>query len=362
MSLSTASDKRIKNSGVAADAPSKVKVRKSGLVLVILFIVLIVVFLWSFTVGRFAVPLPELLTVFFRKLFGLPATWSDTTETVLFNIRIPRIIVAMIIGAALSASGAAYQGLFRNPMVSPDILGASAGAGFGAAMAILMSGSALTIQLAAFSCGIIAVMLTYLVSRMIGKSNNSVLILVLTGMVVSSLFSAFISLAKYTADPNNKLPEIAYWLMGGLASITAKDVMLMLVPFVIGIIPILLLRYKLNALAFGEEEAQALGVDTKKIRFIYIICATLLTASSVATGGMIGWVGLVIPHLARMLVGPNLKFMLPASVLLGGAYLLLIDDISRTFFAVEIPLSILTAIIGAPFFIYLLAKGRNSWT
>ncbi|MDR3599812.1 MAG: iron ABC transporter permease [Desulfosporosinus sp.] len=362
MTPKAVNDKGIKNNDVAADARPKARVRKSGLVLVILFIVLIVVFLWSFTVGRFAVPLPELMTVFFRKMLGLPATWSDTTETVLFNIRIPRIIVALIIGAALSASGAAYQGLFRNPMVSPDILGASAGAGFGAAMAILMSAGAITIQLAAFACGIIAVMLTYLVSRLIGKSNNSVLILVLTGMVVSSLFSAFISLAKYTADPNNKLPEIAYWLMGGLTSITAKNVMLMLVPFVIGIVPILLLRYKLNALAFGEEEAQALGVDTKKIRFIYIICATLLTASSVAAGGMIGWVGLVIPHLARMLVGPNLKYMLPASILLGGAYLLLIDDISRTFFTVEIPLSILTAIVGAPFFIYLLVKGRNSWT
>lgn len=362
MSTNAASGKVIRNNDLAVDAHPKVKARKSGLVLIILCFVLIVIFLWSFTVGRFAVSLPELMTVFFRKTLGFSATWSDTMETVLFNIRIPRIIVALIIGAALSASGAAYQGLFRNPMVSPDILGASAGAGFGAAMAILMSSGALTIQLAAFVCGFIAVMLTYLISRMIGKTNNSVLILVLTGMVVSSLFTAFISLAKYTADPNNKLPEIAYWLMGGLSSITAKNVALIFIPFVIGIIPMLLLRYKLNALAFGEEEAQALGVDTKKIRFTYIICATLLTASSVATGGMISWVGLVIPHLARILVGPNLKYMLPASVLLGGSYLLLIDDISRTFFAAEIPLSILTAIIGAPFFIYLLVKGRNAWT
>ncbi len=338
-----------------------VKVRKSKLVLGILLIILIVIFLWSFTVGRFAVPLPQLLTVFVGKIFGASVTWSDTLETVLFNIRIPRIFVALIIGAALSASGAAYQGLFRNPMVSPDILGASAGAGFGAAMAILYSGGALTIQLMAFVFGIIAVMLTYLVSRFIGRGNNSVLVLVLTGMVVTSLFSAFISLAKFTADPNNKLPEISFWLMGGLASITAKNIAFILIPFVIGIIPMLLLRYKLNALSFGEEEAQSLGIDTKKISFIYIVCATILTAASVATGGMVGWVGLVIPHLARILVGPNYKYMLPASVLLGGAYLLLIDDISRTIFAVEIPLSILTAIIGAPFFIYLLYKGRNSW-
>ena len=355
-------DGSVQSKTVAANVPPKVKLIRSRLVLVILLIVLVAIFLWSFTVGRYAIPLPELLTVFFRKMLGLSPTWSATMETVLFNIRIPRIIVALIIGAALAASGAAYQGLFRNPMVSPDILGASAGAGFGAAMAILHSADALTIQLAAFVFGIIAVILTYFISRLIAKGNNSVLVLVLTGMVVTSLFAAFISLAKYTADPNNKLPEISFWLMGGLASITAKNISRSLIPFVIGIIPMLLLRYKLNALSFGEEEAQALGVDTKKIRLIFIICATLLTASAVATGGMIGWVGLIIPHLARMLVGPNYKFMLPASVLLGGAYLLLIDDLSRTIFAVEIPLSILTAIIGAPFFIYLLYKGKGAWT
>ncbi|MFZ3129662.1 MAG: iron ABC transporter permease [Desulfosporosinus sp.] len=352
----------LQNKAEAANARPKDMVRKQGLAIVILFVVLIVIFLWSFTVGRYAVPLPELLTVFFRKIFGFPATWSDTLETVLFNIRIPRIIVALVIGAALAASGAAFQGLFRNPMVSPDILGASAGAGFGAAMAILYSAGSLTIQIVAFVFGIIAVILTYFISRLISRGNNSVLVIVLTGIVVTSLFTAFISLAKYTADPNNKLPEITFWLMGGLASITAKNIKLVLIPFIIGIIPMLLLRYKLNALSFGEEEAQSLGINTKKIRLIYIFCATLLTASAVATGGMIGWVGLVIPHLARILVGPNYKFMLPASILLGGAYLLLIDDLSRTIFAVEVPLSILTAIIGAPFFIYLLYKGGNSWT
>lgn len=343
------------------EAALKTRPARRQLVLVALFVMLVAVFLWSFTVGRYAIPLTDLLTVFFRKLFGLSATWSSTLETVLFNIRIPRIIVALIIGAALSASGAAYQGLFRNPMVSPDILGAAAGAGFGAAMAILHSAGSITIQLVAFICGILAVTTTYFVSRIISKGHNSVLVLVLTGMVVTSLFSAFISLAKYTADPNNKLPEITFWLLGGLASITAKNIKLILIPFIIGIIPMFLFRYKLNALSFGDEEAQALGVDTKKMRFIYIFSATLLTASSVATGGMIGWVGLVIPHLARMLVGPNYKYMLPASVMLGGAYLLLIDDLSRTLFMVEIPLSILTAIIGAPFFIYLLFKGRDTW-
>lgn len=350
------------NVQTATNEHLKVKVRKSGLVLIILCICLIIIFLWSFTAGRFAISVPELITILFRKMFGLSVTWSETMDAVLFNIRIPRIIIALIIGSALAASGASYQGLFRNPMVSPDILGASAGAGFGAAMAILNSAGMVTIQWTAFICGIIAVMITYSVSRLISKGNNSVLVLVLTGMVVNSLFAAFISLAKFTADPNNKLPEISFWLMGGLASITSKDILVVVIPFAIGIIPMLLLRYKLNALSFGEEEAQALGLNTKKIRLIYIICSTLLTASAVATGGMIGWVGLVIPHLARIMVGPNYKYMLPASVLLGGGYLLLIDDLSRTLFSVEIPLSILTAIIGAPFFMYLLFKGRNSWT
>ncbi len=361
-SLKVLNDKSTQSKTVLDDHQPAAKERKSGLVLVMLLILLVAVFLWSFTIGRYAVSVPELLTVFSRKMLGLPATWSTTLETVLFNIRIPRIIIALIIGAALSVSGAAYQGLFRNPMVSPDILGASAGAGFGASIAILHSGGTLTIQLTAFVCGIIAVMLTYSISRLISKRGDSVLVLVLTGMVVGSLFSAFISLVKFTADPNHKLPEIAFWLMGGLSSITAKNIPIVLIPFLIGIIPMHLLRYKLNAFSFGEEEAQSLGIDTKKISFIYILFATLVTSSAVATGGMIGWVGLIIPHLARILVGPNYKYMLPASTLLGGGYLLLIDDLSRTLFELEIPLSILTAIIGAPFFLYLLYKGRHSWT
>jgi len=331
-----------------------------NLILSILTLILILIFLASFTVGRYGIPLSELLTIFFHKIFGLAQTWTGATETVLFNIRIPRILIAMLIGAALSAAGASYQGLFRNPMVSPDILGASAGAGFGAAAAILMSASSLVVNISAFCGGIIAVGMTYIISRFIEKGNQ-VLVMVLTGIVVTSLFTALISLTKFTADPNNKLPEITFWLMGGLASITAKKILILLIPFIIGIIPTLLMRYKLNGFAFGEEEAKALGLNTKRISFVYIVCSTLLTASSVAVGGMIGWVGLVIPHLARMLVGPNFKYLLPASVLLGGAYLLLIDDLSRTIFSVEIPLSILTSIIGAPFFIYLLKKGKRSW-
>ena len=329
--------------------------------MIIIIMLLVVVVLLSFTLGRYAIPLPELIKIFVGKLFGLTATWSETVETVLFQVRIPRICGAMLIGAALATSGAAYQGLFKNPMVSPDILGASAGAGFGAALAILMSFNIVGIQLSAFFVGIVAVLLTYTVSNIVARDNNSVLALVLIGMVVSALFSAFISLTKYVADPESKLPAITFWLMGGLSSIRGKDTLVLIIPVLLGIIPLFLLRWKLNILSFGEEEAQAMGVNTKKIRLVIILCSTLLTASAVSIGGIIGWVGLIIPHVARLLVGPNYKVLLPASMLIGSIFLLLVDDIARSAFVMEIPLGILTSLIGAPFFIYLLLKGRRSW-
>lgn len=334
---------------------------KKRLVMIILVILLIAAFLLSFTLGRYAISLPQLISIFIGKLFGLPATWPKTIETVLFQVRIPRIFAAMLIGGALATSGATYQGLFKNPIVSPDILGASAGAGFGAALAILMSFDIVGIQLSAFIIGIAAVFLTYTISSVIGRGNNAVLILILTGMVVSTLFSSFISLTKYVADPESKLPAITFWLMGGLSSIRINDTLVLLVPVLLGIIPLFLLRWKLNVLSFGDEEAQALGINTGKIRFVIIICSTLLTASAVSIGGIIGWIGLIIPHIARLVVGPNYKVLLPASMLIGSTFLLLVDDIARSAFVMEIPLGILTSLIGAPFFVYLLIKGRRSW-
>ncbi|WP_242966927.1 iron ABC transporter permease [Desulfosporosinus sp. FKA] len=321
----------------------------------------LVAFLVSLSLGRYGIPLPQLMQILFGKLFGLAPTWPDTLEKVLFNVRIPRILCAMMVGAALAGSGAAYQGVFKNPMVSPDILGASAGAGFGAAFAILNNYNIIGIELTAFLFGIAAVALTYFLGQAIGRNMNAVLILVLTGMVVQSLFAAFTSVIKYEADPNNKLPEITFWLMGGLTSSTQKQVWMMIFPFLLGLVILFLLRWKINILSFGDEEAKALGIDTLKIRVILIMASTLLTSASIAISGMIGWVGLIIPHLARLIVGPNYKVLLPASVLMGAAFLLLVDDVARTVLVTEIPLSILTAIIGAPFFIYLLFKGRSSW-
>jgi iron complex transport system permease protein len=337
------------------------KKRWSGRIISMLGLMLAVVFLISCAVGRYAIPLPDLLKIFMSKLIGLKATWPETLETVLFSVRLPRICAAMMVGGALALAGATYQGLFKNPMVSPDILGASAGAGFGAALAILGSFNMAGIQILAFLFGLGAVGLTYLISKAIGRGNNALLVLVLTGMVVSTLFSSFISLTKYVADPDNKLPAITFWLMGGLSSIGAKDGFMVFIPMLLGAIPLFLLRWRLNALSFGEEEAQALGINTDRTRLVVIICSTLLTASAVSIGGMIGWIGLVIPHFSRMIAGPNYKMLLPVSVLIGSVFLLIVDDVARSAFTMEIPLGILTSIIGAPFFVYLLMKGRRGW-
>lgn len=326
----------------------------------VLILFLIIAIIISICTGRYAISPSQMLTIILGKFFGLQGTWPETVETVLFSVRIPRIIVSIMVGAALSMAGATYQGLFKNPMVSPDILGASAGAGFGAAIAILLSFSGIGIQISAFAVGIFAVGLSYFLSMIIGRKNNAVLILVLTGMVVQSLFSSFISITKYVADPDSKLPAITFWLMGGLNSVTWRDVIIMIVPITAATIPLFLIRYKINVLSFGDEEAQAMGIDTKKIRVIVIICSTLLTASSVAVGGMVGWVGLIIPHISRLIVGPNYKILLPTSLLIGSTFMILVDDMARSLFTTEIPLGILTAIIGAPFFLYLLLKGRGN--
>lgn len=329
--------------------------------MIVLAIMPVAAFIISFTVGRYGISITEILNIFLSKILGLEAFWSGAVETVIFKVRIPRILAAMFVGAALSISGASYQGLFKNPMVSPDILGASAGAGFGAAVGILMNFGFVGIQILSFMFGLGAVALTYLVSNMIGRGNNAILVLVLTGMVVSTLFSSFISMTKYLADPYSKLPAITFWLMGGLSSVSMNDVKIIFIPILLGTVPLVLLRWKLNVLSFGEEEAKALGVDTSRIRLIIIVCSTLLTAASVSICGMIGWIGLIIPHLARMLVGPNYKDLLPASILVGSTFLLLVDDVARSAFPLEIPLGILTSIIGAPFFIYLLLKGKRGW-
>ena len=327
----------------------------------ILVLVPIIAFFISITLGRYSITIKDIFTILTAKLLRTDIDFPKVMETVIFQVRIPRIITAMIVGSSLTISGAVYQGMFKNPMVSPDILGTSAGAGFGAAMAILLSFSSLGIQATAFMFGLAAVLLTYTISTKIGRGGNIMFVFILAGILVSTIFQSLISLSKYVADPYDKLPAITFWLMGSLASISQRDVKTIIIPFLLGFIPLLLIRWHLNILSFGEEEAKALGVDTKKLRLLAIICSTLLTASSISVAGMVGWVGLIVPHLARMVVGPDFKVLLPASALMGCTYLLLVDNVARSLMTIEIPLGILTSLVGAPFFIYLLLNTRKGW-
>jgi iron complex transport system permease protein len=287
---------------------------------------------------------------------------SGISGIVLLQIRLPRLLACTLVGAGLALAGASYQGLFNNPMVSPDILGASAGAGFGAALGILCGFSIVAIQGMSFLFGVVAVLLAWGLGSVLCRRGDPVLMLVLVGILVGSLFTAMLSLAKYVADPYNKLPVITYWLLGSFASITPRDVAIAAVPICTGCIPLLLLRWRLNVLCMGEQEARTLGVNTLTLRFIVIACATLITAVSVSICGMIGWIGLVIPHLARFLVGPNYRVLLPCSALMGACFLLLVDDLARTAGPLEIPVGVLTAFIGSPFFLLLLFREGRNWS
>ena len=309
------------------------------------------VFFGSFLLGRYAVPLGELLHI----LAAGPRADAAAGTAVVWNIRMPRIICAMLVGAALSTAGASYQGMFRNPMVSPDLLGASTGAGFGAALAILLSFDYFGIIITAFCFGLTAVLLAYMVSRL--SRLESTLSMVLSGVMISSLFSACTSFVKLVADTEDQLPAITYWLMGSLSSVKGKDTLFAFVPILIGLVPLILLRWRINLLTVSEAEAKSMGLHTDRLRLIVILCATLVTSASVAVSGMIGWVGLVIPHFCRMLFGYDYRRLIPASILMGGTFLLVVDDIARCVTASEIPLGILTSFVGAPVFIYLILTG-----
>lgn len=319
----------------------------------------ITAFILSFLVGRFGIDPVQLFTVLFSKIFPIPQTWSPAVETVVFQVRLPRIFAAMLVGASLSVAGAAYQGMFKNPLVSPDILGASAGAAFGAALGIFFSFGIIGIQISSFVFGLLAVGVAYTIGGRI--RHDPMLALVLAGILIGTVFNSSTSLLKFMADPYSKLPAITYWLMGSLASVGPSDVWFAVIPMLLGLVPLYLLRWRLNVLSMGEEEAKALGLETGRLRFMVILCATLVTSASVSISGLIGFVGLVIPHLTRMIVGPNYKVLIPASILLGSTYLLLVDDLARMLTTVEVPLGILTSVIGAPFFIYLILHNKGGW-
>ena len=328
----------------------------------ILPLAFIVVFSLSFLVGRFPVNPFTALKILLSKVieaitigrFSLSG-WSGAEEAVVVSIRFPRIALASLIGAALAVSGASYQGMFRNPMVSPDLLGASTGAGFGAAIAILLGGSYFAITLSSFFFGLLAVALAVAISSR--SRIETTLSLVLAGVMVSSLFSSSTSAVKLVADTNDQLPAITYWLMGSLASVKLKDLSFAVWPIVIGLVPVLLLRWRINILTLGEDEARSMGLNTKALRLLVVVCSTLMTAGAVSVSGMIGWVGLVIPHFSRLIYGDDYSVTLPTSAFMGATFLLAVDDLARIATTAEIPLGILTSFVGAPVFLYLIAKG-----
>jgi iron complex transport system permease protein len=266
----------------------------------------------------------------------------------------------MLVGSALALSGVAFQGTFRNPLVSEHILGVSTGAGFGASLAILFFPATYMIQLFAFIFGVVAVGMTFLITRIYRR--DITLVLVLGGIIVGAVFAACTSLLKYLSDPYDRLPQIVFWLMGSFAKITTEELYYIAPVIITGSLVLLLIRWKLNVLSLGEDEAKSLGLNTRLYVSIIVLCATLITAAAVCVSGIIGWVGLVIPHIGRMIVGPDHARLIPVTILIGASYLLAVDVIARNLTSDEIPIGIITSILGAPFFIYLLGKNRAGWS
>ena len=312
----------------------------------------------SLLLGRYPIDPAQAVAMLVNQIVPLDPIWTEQQVTLFFNVRLPRILLALMVGCCLACAGAAYQGTFQNPLVSPDILGASQGAAFGAAVAILLGVSSFTTSLFAFGFSLITVLLVLLISTR--ARGNHMMVVVLAGVMVSSLFQAGVSYAKLVADPTDELADITYWLMGSLSSIKGRDVQFLCIPFVVGFLPLCILCWRMNLLTVGDEEARAMGVNTTRLRLIVVICATLLTASSVAVSGMIGWVGLVIPHFCRMIFGYDYRRLVPASALFGAAFLIVVDDVARLATTAEIPLGILTAFVGAPIFIYLVLTGGGN--
>ena len=318
---------------------------------------LLALFLLSFVMGRYGVPLGQVVRILLSGVLPLEQTWTGNMAIAVLNVRLPRILLACLVGCGLSAAGTGYQTVFQNPMAAPDILGASSGACFGAALAILTGQGAVMITVFAFLASLLSVALVYLVGN--HTRGNRVVNLLLAGIMVGSLFSACTSYIKLVADPTNQLPQITYWLMGSLSGTRMGTVRFAAVCMAVGLVPLLLLRWRMNLLTLSPDEARAMGVHTDRLRLAMILSSTVLTAAAVSVSGMIGWVGLVIPHLSRRIVGSDCRRLMPMSCLFGAAFLLLVDNMARCLTATEIPIGILTAFVGAPFFIYLMVRGGD---
>lgn len=323
------------------------------------FVGLLLLALWAaLVVGNYPMAWTEVL----RVLATPPGVGSAGTpavmETVIWQLRVPRMLASVLVGSCLAAAGAAYQSMFRNPLVSPDILGVSAGAGLGAVAAIVLGLPSWMVQALAFVGGMLAVGIVYVVARQV-RGYDPVLVLVLAGVAVGTFLGALISLLKILADPYTQLASITFWLLGGLSAVRMGDLAWAVPIALLALMPLILLRWRINVLSLRDDEAQALGLNVTRLRLVLIAAATLMTASVVSFAGIVGWVGLVIPHMARMIVGPVFSRLLPASLLLGASFLVVMDTLARSVSTIELPLGVLTSIMGAPFFLYLLARRRR---
>ena len=329
--------------------------------LLIALAILIAGLLLALTVGRYPVSISELFDIVAAKLSGRAPDVPAAAVNVIWQIRGPRVLAAALVGASLAIAGTAFQGLFRNPLVSPELLGASSGAALGAVIGIYLALGVFAIQAFAFVGGLVAVSAVYLIGSAI-RARDPILVLVLTGVVIGALLGAGVGLVKYIADPYNQLPAMTFRLLGSLAAINVADLIPLFGPVALGTLVLFALRWRMNVMSLPDEEARALGVSTGPLRIAIVAAATLVTSASVAAAGVIGWVGLVVPHIARTLVGPDFARLVPAAALLGGGFLLLIDTLARNMTAIEIPLGVLTALIGTPFFVWLLASMSKTWS
>lgn len=330
--------------------------RRYRRIMLLLLAVLICAALLSFWVGYYPLSPLQVAQAFASRL-GWEGDILPQAVTIFWSIRLPRILSALFIGASLSTAGAAYQGMFRNPLVSPDILGVSSGASLGAAIAILNGFANWRIQLCAFAGGAIAVAASYAISRK--SAHPQTLSLVLTGSMMTALCNAGVTMIKYVSDPNDVLQQITFWLMGSLTKTDMPSFLRNMIPMLIGLILVFSLRWRINLLTLSDEEAKSLGMPIRRYRIFFITASTLLSAAAVCLGGLIGWVGLMIPHMGRALVGPDYKRLIPASAMLGAAYLVIMDDIARAILSLELPLGVVTSVLGAPFFVSLIIKRKG---
>lgn len=345
-------------SGIAA-ARSRRGVRDRALPVALLTLLAVLAVL-SMGMGRVSIPPDRVLAILASRLVPIDPYWSAGEELIVLSVRLPRICAAIIVGAALAAAGAVYQNLFRNPIVSPDILGVSAGAGFGASLAVMLNLGVIGIQASAFGSGLLAVALCFSIGQAINR--HSLIVLVLVGVVIAAFFQAMISVLKIVADPVDVLPVITFWLLGGLNKITPGDLPVVTVAVGASLALLYLLRWQVNVMSVGEEEARSLGINVGLIRLLLVLTATLMTAAAVSISGIVGWVGLVVPHMARMLAGPGFERMFPVAIVTGALFVLLVDDFARAASSMELPLGIVTSVIGAPLFLALLMRSRTAWS